>query len=136
MVGGSRDCPVGAGRQGAIAHQDRQAGPLCRQDDYAVGQQRTYGWRSSRPKESQGQFSRGSERGASSVAVSERLPIERAQKMAAESASGIPLELIALVTPLPADGGPVPGEIIEHEYRPFAHSAPRVLPRAGASSPP
>src|SRR3954454_19263797 len=38
---------------------------------------------------------------------------ERAQKMAAESASGIPLELIALVTPLPADRGPVPGEIIE-----------------------
>src|SRR5246127_5585074 len=31
---------------------------------------------------------------------------ERAQAMAAESASGIPLELIALVTPLPADGGP------------------------------
>jgi hypothetical protein len=38
---------------------------------------------------------------------------ERAQRMAAESASGIPLELIGLVTPLPADGGPVPGEIIE-----------------------
>jgi Zn-dependent hydrolases, including glyoxylases len=31
---------------------------------------------------------------------------ERAQKMAAESASGIPLELIGLVTPLPADGDP------------------------------
>src|SRR6476661_9131095 len=30
---------------------------------------------------------------------------ERAQVMAAESAPGIPLELIALVTPLPADGG-------------------------------
>src|SRR3977135_3973663 len=37
---------------------------------------------------------------------------ERAQAMAAESASGIPLELIALVTPLPADSGPVSGEII------------------------
>src|SRR5262245_16205784 len=37
---------------------------------------------------------------------------ERAQKMAAESASGIPLELIGLLTPLPADGGPVPGQII------------------------
>ena len=34
---------------------------------------------------------------------------ERAQRMAAESASGIPLELIGLLTPLPADGGPVPG---------------------------
>src|SRR5437763_13137520 len=35
---------------------------------------------------------------------------ERAQRMAAESASGIRLELIGLVTPLPADSGPVPGE--------------------------
>src|SRR5215207_5785679 len=34
---------------------------------------------------------------------------ERAQAMAAESASGVPLELVALVTPMPADGGPVPG---------------------------
>jgi glyoxylase-like metal-dependent hydrolase (beta-lactamase superfamily II) len=48
---------------------------------------------------------------------------ERAQAMAAESASGIPLELIALVTPLPADGGPVPGEIIEHEAHAVGHAA-------------
>ena len=48
---------------------------------------------------------------------------ERAQAMAAESASGIPLELIALVTPLPADGGPVPGEIIEHHAHAFGHAA-------------
>ena len=48
---------------------------------------------------------------------------ERAQTMAAESASGIPLELIALVTPLPADGGPVPGEIIEHEAHAIGHAA-------------
>src|SRR3954454_10001447 len=40
---------------------------------------------------------------------------ERAQAMAAESASGVPLALIGLVTPLPADGGPVPGEIVAHE---------------------
>src|SRR5829696_8951262 len=40
---------------------------------------------------------------------------ERARAMAAESASGIPLDLVALVTPLTADGGPVPGEIIEHQ---------------------
>src|SRR3954469_16244342 len=33
---------------------------------------------------------------------------ERAQTMAAESASGIPLDLVALVTPLQAYGGPVP----------------------------
>src|SRR3954467_2626279 len=48
---------------------------------------------------------------------------ERAQAMAAESASGIPLELIALVSPLPADGGPVPGEIIEHQAHAVGHVA-------------
>jgi glyoxylase-like metal-dependent hydrolase (beta-lactamase superfamily II) len=48
---------------------------------------------------------------------------ERAQAMAAESASGIPLELIALVTPLPADGGPVPGELVEHEAHAIGHAA-------------
>jgi glyoxylase-like metal-dependent hydrolase (beta-lactamase superfamily II) len=48
---------------------------------------------------------------------------ERAQTMAAESASDIPLELIALVTPLPADGGPVPGEIIEHQAHAIGHAA-------------
>jgi glyoxylase-like metal-dependent hydrolase (beta-lactamase superfamily II) len=48
---------------------------------------------------------------------------ERAQKMAAESASDIPLELVALVTPLPADGGPVPGEIIEHQAHAVGHAA-------------
>lgn len=48
---------------------------------------------------------------------------ERAQKMAEESASGIPLELIGLLTPLPADGGPVPGEIIEHDAHAIGHAA-------------
>src|SRR3954453_12725966 len=48
---------------------------------------------------------------------------ERAQEMAAQSASGIPLELVALVTPLPADGGPVPGEIIEHQAHAIGHAA-------------
>ena len=48
---------------------------------------------------------------------------ERAQVMAAESASGIPLELIALVTPLPEDGGPVPGEIVEHQAHAIGHAA-------------
>jgi glyoxylase-like metal-dependent hydrolase (beta-lactamase superfamily II) len=43
--------------------------------------------------------------------------------MAAESASGIPLELIGLVTPLPADGGPVPGELVEHEAHAIGHAA-------------
>jgi glyoxylase-like metal-dependent hydrolase (beta-lactamase superfamily II) len=48
---------------------------------------------------------------------------ERAQQMAAETAPGVPLELVALVTPLPADGGPVPGEIIEHRAHAIGHAA-------------
>jgi glyoxylase-like metal-dependent hydrolase (beta-lactamase superfamily II) len=48
---------------------------------------------------------------------------ERAQEMAAGSATGIPLELIGLVTPLPADGGPVPGEIVEHQAHAIGHAA-------------
>ncbi|HEY4826942.1 MAG TPA: MBL fold metallo-hydrolase [Solirubrobacteraceae bacterium] len=48
---------------------------------------------------------------------------ERGQRMAAESASDIPLELFGLVTPLPEDGGPVPGEIIEHEAHAVGHAA-------------
>src|SRR6201996_3821836 len=48
---------------------------------------------------------------------------ERAQAMAAESASGVPLELVALVTPLPTDGGPVPGEIIMHQAHAVGHAA-------------
>jgi glyoxylase-like metal-dependent hydrolase (beta-lactamase superfamily II) len=43
--------------------------------------------------------------------------------MATQSASDVPLELIALVTPLPADGGPVPGEIIEHRAHAVGHAA-------------
>jgi glyoxylase-like metal-dependent hydrolase (beta-lactamase superfamily II) len=48
---------------------------------------------------------------------------ERAQAMAAERASGIPLELIARVSPLPADGEPVPGEIVEHQAHAIGHAA-------------
>jgi glyoxylase-like metal-dependent hydrolase (beta-lactamase superfamily II) len=48
---------------------------------------------------------------------------ERARAMAAESASGIPLELIGLLTPLPADGGPVPGQIVEHQAHAIGHAA-------------
>lgn len=59
--------------------------------------------------------------GANAVASDEIR--ERGRAMAAESASGIPLELIALTTPLPADGGPVPGEIIEHQAHAVGHAA-------------
>src|SRR5262249_31819819 len=48
---------------------------------------------------------------------------EPAQEMAAESPSVIPLELVALVPPLPAHGGPVPGEIIEHQAHAVGHAA-------------
>ncbi len=48
---------------------------------------------------------------------------ERGQEMAAESATGVPLELLGLVTPLPEDGGPVPGEIVEHEAHAVGHAA-------------
>jgi glyoxylase-like metal-dependent hydrolase (beta-lactamase superfamily II) len=40
-----------------------------------------------------------------------------------EGGSDIPLELLARVTPLPADGGPVPGEIIEHQAHAVGHAA-------------
>src|SRR5215467_1811752 len=48
---------------------------------------------------------------------------ERAQRMAAQSASGIPAELIGLLTPLPADGGLVPGQIVEHQAHAIGHAA-------------
>jgi glyoxylase-like metal-dependent hydrolase (beta-lactamase superfamily II) len=48
---------------------------------------------------------------------------ERAQEMAAASASGIPLDLVALVTPLPGDGGPVPGTLVEHDAHATGHAA-------------
>jgi glyoxylase-like metal-dependent hydrolase (beta-lactamase superfamily II) len=48
---------------------------------------------------------------------------DRAQAMAEQSASGIPLELIGLLTPLPADGGPLPGKIVEHQAHAIGHAA-------------
>ncbi|MFJ1765382.1 MBL fold metallo-hydrolase [Amycolatopsis sp. NPDC088138] len=48
---------------------------------------------------------------------------ERAQAMAEQTAPGIPLELIGLLTPVPADGGPIPGEIIEHDAHAAGHAA-------------
>src|ERR671935_599558 len=42
---------------------------------------------------------------------------------AEDGGSGIPLELIALVTPLPADGGPVPGGIIQNQAHAVGHAA-------------
>ena len=48
---------------------------------------------------------------------------DQARAGAAEETSGVPLELVALVTPLPADGGPVPGELIEHQAHAVGHAA-------------
>src|SRR3954469_17581162 len=48
---------------------------------------------------------------------------ERARAMAAQSATGVPLELIGLLTPLPADGGAVPGQIVEHQAHAIGHAA-------------
>jgi glyoxylase-like metal-dependent hydrolase (beta-lactamase superfamily II) len=48
---------------------------------------------------------------------------ERAQAMAAESASDVPLELVGLLTPLPAVGSPLPGVLVEHEAHAVGHAA-------------
>ena len=59
------------------------------------------------------------------AAASEAAPavLERGRRMAEESAEGIPLELLGLITPLPADGGPVPGEIVAHDAHAIGHAA-------------
>ena len=57
---------------------------------------------------------------SASVAPSVR---ERGQAMAAESASDVPLELIGLVTALPPDGGPVPGQVVPHDAHAVGHAA-------------
>jgi glyoxylase-like metal-dependent hydrolase (beta-lactamase superfamily II) len=47
-----------------------------------------------------------------------------------EGGSDIPLDLVALVTALPADGGAVPGEIIEHQAHEVGHAAILLADRA------
>jgi glyoxylase-like metal-dependent hydrolase (beta-lactamase superfamily II) len=47
---------------------------------------------------------------------------ERAQAMAAESAEGVPLELVAVVEALPEEH-PVPGELIQHDAHAIGHIA-------------
>jgi glyoxylase-like metal-dependent hydrolase (beta-lactamase superfamily II) len=48
---------------------------------------------------------------------------ELGQKMAADSAPGIPLELLGLLTPLPPDIDAMPGEVIEHRGHAVGHAA-------------
>jgi glyoxylase-like metal-dependent hydrolase (beta-lactamase superfamily II) len=48
---------------------------------------------------------------------------EQARAGAAEETDGVPLDLVAQVAPLPADGGPLPGELIEHRAHARGHAA-------------
>jgi len=48
---------------------------------------------------------------------------ERAQAMAEGSAPGIPLDLVGLLTPLPADGEALPGTVIPHDAHAVGHLA-------------
>lgn len=60
---------------------------------------------------------------AAGVEVAKETREQQQEGAAEEGGPDIPLELIALVTPLPADGGPVPGEIIEHQAHSPGHAA-------------
>jgi glyoxylase-like metal-dependent hydrolase (beta-lactamase superfamily II) len=44
-------------------------------------------------------------------------------KQLADDVDRLGIPVVALVTPLPADGGPVPGEIIEHQAHAIGHAA-------------
>lgn len=48
---------------------------------------------------------------------------ERAQAAVAEETTGVELSLVALLTALPAGGGPVPGEVLEHDAHAVGHAA-------------
>ena len=60
---------------------------------------------------------------AAGAQVADQTREQQLEGPAEDGASGIPLELIGLVTPLPADGGPVPGEIVEHQAHAVGHAA-------------
>ena len=60
---------------------------------------------------------------AAGVEVAKETREQQQEGAAEEGGPDIPLDLIALVTPLPADGGPVPGEIIEHQAHSPGHAA-------------
>lgn len=49
--------------------------------------------------------------------------IELQREGATKDAEGVPLELLALVEPLPADGGPLPGTLVEHSAHAVGHAA-------------
>lgn len=49
--------------------------------------------------------------------------LELQKESAIEDAPGAPLDLLGLVTALPADGGPLPGKLIEHQAHAPGHAA-------------
>lgn len=60
------------------------------------------------------------------TATAARIAEERrdpGRAMAAESAAGVPLELLGLLTAVPEDGGGLPGERIEHDAHARGHAA-------------
>lgn len=66
---------------------------------------------------------------AAGVSFANETRAEQIEGPEGDGAVGVPLELIALVTPLPADGGPVPGEIIEHRAHAPGHAAVHLADR-------
>jgi glyoxylase-like metal-dependent hydrolase (beta-lactamase superfamily II) len=60
---------------------------------------------------------------AAGVRFADETRVQQQEGPEEDGASGVPLELIALVTPVPAGGGPVPGEIIEHQAHAVGHAA-------------
>lgn len=47
----------------------------------------------------------------------------RAAEMAEQSTTGVPVDLVALVTALPEDGGHLPGEVVAHDAHALGHAA-------------
>ena len=58
-------------------------------------------------------------------AAAEMAPMvrERAQQMAVESTTGVPLEVVAMTTALPPDGGLLPGRVVPHDAHAIGHAA-------------
>lgn len=48
---------------------------------------------------------------------------DRARDMAAATAKDVPLEVVAMLTPLPDDHNPLPGEVIQHDAHAVGHAS-------------
>ena len=60
---------------------------------------------------------------AAGVAFAEATREQQLEGPGEDGGEDVPLELMALITPVPADGGPVPGEMIEHQAHAPGHAA-------------